>query len=813
MSFKVRWLFVGIVILLGVVTLPAFIQESALQSPSITKHSTWIIQWKHSKDPAFDSMSKLVNDYPDVNVSVAMPDPRVAEADWLHYWQASEYVEFIQPNHTYSIAQELSDPLPSVPTHLRQIGAEEAWQMVVPQSDLIIAVVDTGVDLNHPDLKTNLVPGVNLITPGSPPMDDHGHGTGVAGVIAAANNKEAGVSGVLWEANIMPIKALESTGNGDEDKLGEGIRYAVDNGAKIVVLSLGLNKPSPYMESIVRYAEERGVLLVAATGNEANAVKFPAAYPTVLAVAGGTPQGADPRSNSGPEVDVMAPWTVYTTRLGGSYGYQEGTSMAAPQVAAVSALLWKENPDWKPYQIRNAIRQSAHNIVGAEWDANSGFGMLRADRAMSLDYRDHLYEGHRSMEQAKPLTISQQISDAVGEHQGENWYVIDSPYDGTLTIAIESNAYDSLSIGHYDSADLAESDFAADWSRGEQIPVTQGKSYLRISLNPGAEEAAYLITTGFLIAPDAFEDNDRQYKAYRLPLRSTTLTGTFHQEEDHDWYSMKIEEPGTLRLIVEVDTARMDPVILIQRQGMREIRVDEYGDGLQEDTGWLDVTPGIYYFRISNIPGYSAPVVGTYTLSVEYEPANLDPNEPDNRSNGSEAEFADIAGHWAEREIKQLTQEGILQGIADNQFAPDRFMTRAQAVAALVRMMDGAGQQSGGGKLAFNDVKPDHWAYPYISAATQRALIQGYEDGSFRPEGLVTRMEMIALLSRAIPLETDEAQGSSRFPDVSSAYWGHSLLVSLHEAGVIDGYEDGSFKPDQPATRAEFVSFLVKWLK
>lgn len=810
MSFKFKWLFVGIAILLGIVTLPVFFQESSLQSPSITKQSTWIIQWKHGKDPAFDSMSKLVNDYPDVNLSVAIPNRQIDETDWLNYWQTSEYVDYIQPNHTYSIAQALSDPLLSVPTHLKQIGAEEAWQIVAPQSDLTIAVVDTGVDLNHPDLKANLVPGINLISPGSPPMDDHGHGTGVAGVLAASNNKDAGVSGVLWEANLMPIKALESTGHGDEDKLGEGIRYAVDNGAKIVVLSLGLNKPSPYMESIVRYAEERGVLLIAATGNEANAVKFPAAYPTVLAVAGGTPQGADPRSNSGPEVDIMAPWTVYTTRLGGSYGYQEGTSLAAPQVAAVSALIWKQNPDWKPYQVRNAIRKSAYLEPGMDWDESRGFGMLRADRAVSMAFSNNLYEGHHSMDQAKPLTVSQQVSDVVGEQQGGNWYVIDSPYDGSLTVTLESIEYDSISIRHYTSADdLKESIHSGEWSSGAQIAIKQGKSYLHISLKPGAEAAAYLVTTGFLIAPDAFEDNDRQYKAYRLPQRSTTLTGNFHQEEDHDWFSMKIDEPGTLRLVVDVDTARMDPVLLIQKQGMREIRVDEFGDGISEDSGWLDVTPGTYYFRISNIPGYSAPVRGEYTLQVEYVPTNDDSTEP----NDARSNFSDIEGHWAEQAIKQLTQKGVLEGVSENQFAPNRFMTRAQAVAALVRLIDGTPQQTSTSEHAFTDVEPTYWAYPYIVLANQQALINGYEDGGFRPEGIVTRMEMVALISRAIPLEIEEASSHDRFTDVATTYWGYSLLSSLSQANVIEGYEDGSFKPDQPATRAEFVSFLVKWLK
>ncbi|UUZ82595.1 S8 family serine peptidase [Paenibacillus sp. P26] len=216
----------------------------------------------------------------------------------------------------------------------------EAWDTAQENRDMVIAIVDTGIDLNHPDLKANLVPGVNLVNPKPPPQDDNGHGTNVAGIIAAVGGNDRGVAGMLWKAKLMPVKALESDGSGGEQKLGEGIRYAVDHGAKIVVLSLGLNKYSSYMSDIVRYAEERDVLLVVATGNEGNRVKYPAAYPTVLAVGGVDSDGTvDVRSNTGPEIDVVAPWDVFTTAKGGDYEYKDGTSMAAPQVAARCALL------------------------------------------------------------------------------------------------------------------------------------------------------------------------------------------------------------------------------------------------------------------------------------------------------------------------------------------------------------------------------------------------------------------------------------------------------------------------------------------
>ena len=126
--------------------------------------------------------------------------------------------------------------------------------------------------------------GVNLITPGNSPQDDHGHGTRVAGVVAAIGNNGKGVTGLSWKTKLMPIKAIEEDGQGNEDKLGQGILYAVDHGAKIVMLSVGLHRYSPFLEEVSEYAEKNGVLLVAAVGNEGKNVKYPAAFPSVLAV-------------------------------------------------------------------------------------------------------------------------------------------------------------------------------------------------------------------------------------------------------------------------------------------------------------------------------------------------------------------------------------------------------------------------------------------------------------------------------------------------------------------------------------------------
>ena len=140
-----------------------------------------------------------------------------------------------------------SDPMRVKQTYLDMIRVDQAWAAAGDyRTPIVVAVVDTGVDLGHPDLVGNLVDGVNLLQASKKPQDDNGHGTNVAGYDCRYVNNDKGIAGIAPNAKIMPIKALEADGTGGEAKLGEGIKYAVDHGAKIVVLSLGLNKYSDY---------------------------------------------------------------------------------------------------------------------------------------------------------------------------------------------------------------------------------------------------------------------------------------------------------------------------------------------------------------------------------------------------------------------------------------------------------------------------------------------------------------------------------------------------------------------------------------
>ena len=189
----------------------------------------------------------------------------------IQYFQNKENVEFAEPNFLYMQNQIGPNDLLYIEQYqwnLPAIRAEVGWDLTRGKEDIVIAVVDTGVDLNHPDLKNRLTEGYNLIENNNYPDDDNGHGTHVAGIIAAETNNQEGTAGITWFNKIMPIKAMEAKGYGTSFDIAKGIIWAVDHGADVINLSLGNYQTSEMMKRAVDYAYKNDVVLIAAAGND-----------------------------------------------------------------------------------------------------------------------------------------------------------------------------------------------------------------------------------------------------------------------------------------------------------------------------------------------------------------------------------------------------------------------------------------------------------------------------------------------------------------------------------------------------------------
>lgn len=320
--------------------------------------------------------------------------------------KAAPGIQGAEMNYSRTIQSLPETALPNDPLFLKQwplINREVpgAWEMGATGQGMTVAVVDTGIALEHPDLKDNLVPGYNSMT-GSEEAganrDNNGHGTEVAGVIAAERN-DLGVVGVAYQAKIMPIKAIGASGVGYDDAIADGIVWAADHGAKIINLSLGSENgsvASDILRQAVAYADNKGCLLIAASGNydpesEANpGVSYPAADPRVLAVTAADAAGKVTNySAAGPEVDLAAPGDSIPTdgwsRAGGyGYTYASGTSLAAPFVSGEAALIWSQHPEWSRDQVVETLEQGAEDLGFPGRDDHYGYGLVDVKLALTL---------------------------------------------------------------------------------------------------------------------------------------------------------------------------------------------------------------------------------------------------------------------------------------------------------------------------------------------------------------------------------------------------------------------------------------------
>jgi len=268
---------------------------------------------------------------------------------------------------------------------LGKIQALEAWQVTSGSQDVLIAILDTGIDQNHEDLKGKVMAEVNFTD--SPTLDDiHGHGTHIAGIIAANSNNGTGIAGVASEVRLMNVKVADDKGRCQASAVADGIIWAVDSGAGVINISIELREPSLQLEDAVNYAWSQGAIIIAAAGNDGSQSPiYPAYYENCIAVAA-TRQNDTlaPLSNYGDWVNVAAPgFNIYSTLPDDGYGYKTGTSFAAPYVSGLAALLFSvvtdTNDDGRLNdEVRTAIETGAQelNISGV------GCGRINALKAV-----------------------------------------------------------------------------------------------------------------------------------------------------------------------------------------------------------------------------------------------------------------------------------------------------------------------------------------------------------------------------------------------------------------------------------------------
>lgn len=340
-----------------------------------------------------------------------MQVPAGREVEIAKALSADPGVDFAEPNYRYYAF----DTTPNDPHFGKQwahtrMQSEAAWDVSTGNSSITIAIIDSGVDLGHPDLAGKLVAGHDFVDDDNTPSDANGHGTHVAGIAAAVTNNATGIAGTSWGAKIMPVRVLDAAGSGYNADITDGMTWAYQHGADILNLSLGGTTYSQAMQNAVNAAHTAGSLIVAAMGNcrnsgpscpTANPVTYPAAYDNVFAVS--ATDSADTYANYsqyGTHCDIAAPggemtyygdpggifstMPTYAVYLTSNYGYLnnydrlQGTSQASPHVAGLAALVWSVVPTLTHDEVQNVIEQTADDLGPAGWDQNYGWGRINA---------------------------------------------------------------------------------------------------------------------------------------------------------------------------------------------------------------------------------------------------------------------------------------------------------------------------------------------------------------------------------------------------------------------------------------------------
>ncbi len=287
----------------------------------------------------------------------------------------------VERDHLASIAALPNDPLYSSQWGLMRTGVPAAWDLSIGGTAAPVAVIDTGVDLSHPDLSGKLLPGYDFFNDDADPSDDHGHGTRMSGIIGAAWNNAEGIAGVAPGSPLLPIKALGADGKGPYSAIAEGITWAVDQGARVISLSLSGPSPSPAIQAAVSYALSNGAVCVAAAGNDASDDPvYPAATTGVVAV--GAIDEFDNHawfSNTGAWLSHSAPGMgLATTDLGGGYAPSSGTSPAAAFSAGIFSLLFTFEPGLSPVEAIGRVEQGTFDLGASGWDPTFGWGGVDA---------------------------------------------------------------------------------------------------------------------------------------------------------------------------------------------------------------------------------------------------------------------------------------------------------------------------------------------------------------------------------------------------------------------------------------------------
>lgn len=521
--------------------------------------------------------SKVIRSIPSLGYDVIQLNKGLTLEKAVSYYAQLEGVKSVSPSYVYHSFNNAVDPKKKDMYHLDLLQIDKALELA-GDHEVKVAVIDTGVDFKHPDLKSQVLPPYNAVSPANSSYTGD-HGTHVAGIIGATKDNAVGGHGINPKAKILPIDVFNGKEGAYDFVIAQGILYAIEQGADVINMSLGGYGESPLMQEAIKKAIEQGITIVAAAGNEStDEYSFPASFEGVISV-GSTNESnkLSSYSNYGPSVDIVAPGeeiysTVYDEEKGSSFIKFSGTSMAAPVVAGVASLLKSKYPSLQPHEIEAILEMTSKDLGERGYDLTYGHGLVNPEKALHFDLmnlpKQYSETKEERMQNAKVLEKNTLNTEEGKFKQPDEkkWYKVD----------LEPNEYAQLTLKGANKYDYAfDLYFYPANGKGEEevepitvndVRVGKQEGYLYKADQKGTlfvgvkdyngsysikGDSNYIFTAQTTIElPIDSLDKDNMEKIQQFPFSTKEKNYTLlskDQQRDQDYFTFSVKEPTTLK--------------------------------------------------------------------------------------------------------------------------------------------------------------------------------------------------------------------------------------------------------------------------
>ena len=722
--------------------------------------------------------------------------------------RADPSVAFAEPDYVVRLTNEggvtVSDPQLPNQYSLDQMRVRTAWSVETGASN-VIAVLDTGVQYDHPDLAGRLLPGRDFVNDDSDAVDDNAHGTWVAGIIAANANDAYGMAGISWSDKILPVKIMDENGTGSTSDLAAGIIWSADRGADVINMSVGGFPYAQYVQDAVTYAWNKGAVLVGAAGNNRREENFyPASFANVVSVS--ATQLNDEFSNWsswGPKVDVSAPGssvlTTNCTRLScehpdwGSHTYISGTSFATPNVAGVVALIRARYPSYTPQQVVDRLINTTDDLGYPGWDKKYGRGRVNAHRALGgttvggWPTSGDAMEPNNTLGNAASVTIGATVSPTMHPASDVDYFTVYVPRAGRLDVrvtgVVDTRAYPwnksglpvdpIVALYHSNGTHIKTVD--NEWESGTELAQVHVSGPANIVIRvtnwyANGNRSTYTVRTTYVdtVAPTA---------SLTSPTHGATNVSRFVDPV------VKFSEPvtgvsATSVRLRDVTTNALVPATVGYNASNRTAQVRPTPERLEPAHLYrVEVTTGVVD------AGGNAVTAATRSFTTGTSP------------------FADTERSIFQTEIEWLVEEGITGGCSSTRYCPTSVVSREQMAAFLSRTL---GLPSAVADHYADDGSSIHEAH--INRIAEAGVTGGCGEKRFCPRTLVTRGQMASFLVRALDLPAtttdhfDDDDGTLHEDDINA----------VAQAGIAAGCGTDAYCPGSHVTREQMAAYLYR---